>query len=196
MIKIPEREYRAFGNFKLDEKEDDKKIFIRGIPIVYDTPTCLFEMDGVKYFEVIERGALDGADTSDFIFNKNHELSPYARNKNGTLKWRDNATEVEMEAILNAEDQRHRELAYDIKTGLIDKMSFSFSIREASYDRETRTRHIRKIKKLYDFSAVTFPAYEQTSISARGFFEEEHRKEFQLLEQKRARDILILRTYI
>ena len=75
-------------------------------------------------------------------------------------------------------------------------MSFSFSIREASYDSQTRTRRITKVKKLYDFSAVDFPAYEETAISARGFFEEEHSKAFKAMEQAEARKRLIAKTYL
>ena len=75
-------------------------------------------------------------------------------------------------------------------------MSFSFTIAESSYDEETRTRTIIRVKKLYDVSAVTFPAYEQTSISARSFFEEEYKKEVQLLEQERRRQELIIKTLL
>ena len=75
-------------------------------------------------------------------------------------------------------------------------MSFSFTIAEQSYDEETRTRTIIRIKKLYDVSAVTFPAYEQTEISARSFFEEEYKKEVALLERERRRKELLLKTLL
>ena len=192
-IKIPEREYRAFGGAYTFDEGDDKKLILRGTPVVFDTPTVLFEYEGVKFYEQIDRGAFDEADMSDFIFNVNHQLAPYARNKNGTLTYNIGDT-FDIEAFLNAEDERHVQLYRDVKTHLIDNMSFSFTIREDSYDKEKHLRHVRKIKKLYDVSAVTFPAYEQTSISARSFFEEECRKEIAQLEQER-RKKLILHTY-
>ena len=195
-IKIPEREYRSFGTYSLDDSaEADKKLIVRGTPVVFDTPTCLFEYEGIKYYELIARGAFDKADTSDFIFNVNHELTPYARNKNGSLKF-EIGDQFDIEAILDATDERHKQLYGDIKSGRIDKMSFSFTIAEASYDEEKRTRKILRVKKLYDVSAVTFPAYEQTSISARSFFEEEHKKEIQLLERERRRKEIIIKTLL
>lgn len=192
-IKIPEREYRAFGGTYTFDESDDKRLILRGTPVVFDTPTVLFEYDGIKYYEQIDRGAFDEADMSDFILNVNHQLAPYARSKNGTLNYNIGDT-FDIEAFLNAEDERHVQLYRDVKTGLIDQMSFSFTIREQSYDEEKRLRHIKRVKKLYDVSAVTFPAYEQTSISARSFFEEERRKEIERLEQER-RKKLILHTY-
>ena len=194
-IKIPEREYRAFGGaYTFEEKSDDKRLILRGTPVVFNTPTVLFEYDGIKYYEQIERGAFDSADMSDFILNVNHELAPYARSKNGTLTYQIGDT-FDIEAYLDAEDERHRQLYRDVSSGLIDKMSFSFTIAEQSYDEEKRLRKIIRVKKLYDVSAVTFPAYEQTSISARSFFEEEHKKEIALLEQEQRRKKLILRTF-
>lgn len=192
-IKIPEREYRAFGGAYTFDEGDDKKLILRGTPVVFDTPTVLFEYDGIKYCEQIDRGAFDEADMSDFILNVNHQNAPYARSKNGTINYNIGDT-FDIEAFLNAEDERHVQLYRDVKTRLIDKMSFSFTIREESYDKEKHLRHVKKIKKLYDVSAVTFPAYEQTSISARSFFEEELRKEIERLEQER-RKKLILHTY-
>lgn len=194
-IRIPEREYRAFGgSYTFEENSDEKQLILRGTPVVFDTPTVICEIDGVKYYEQICRGAFDNADMSDFIFNKNHELSPYARTKNGSLQYFISDT-FDIVARMLAEDTRHQELYRDVKTGLIDQMSFSFTIAEESYDEEKRLRKIIRIKKLYDVSAVTFPAYQQTSISARSYFEEERRKEITQLEQEQRRKKLILRTF-
>jgi HK97 family phage prohead protease len=63
--------------------------------------------------------------------------------------------------------QQARDLYTLIKAGAIDKMSFAFTIREESFDRETRTWHVRKIDKVFDVAAVDQPAYDATSISAR-----------------------------
>ena len=74
---------------------------------------------------------------------------------------------------------------------------FSFIARECSYDRETHTRTILKIKKLYDVSAVDFPAYNDTSLTAtRDFFSAEHAKEFKALEQVSRRRRLALALQI
>ena len=192
------REYRNINGVLVpnEESADSSALVLRGTPVVFETPTCLYEWDGVKYYEVIDRHAFDECDFSDFIFNYNHGGRVYARNRNGTLKHEITESGIDCTISLNGEDEGHRQLYRDVKSELIDKMSFSFSIREASYDSQTRTRRITKVKKLYDFSAVDFPAYEETAISARGFFEEEHSKAFKAMEQAEARKKLIAKTYL
>ncbi len=73
-------------------------------------------------------------------------------------------------------------------------MSFSFVVRAEEYDTATHTRRITKIRKLYDVSAVDIPAYEETTFSARSFFEVEHSKEVKALEQAARRRRLLART--
>lgn len=192
------REYRAFSQFDLDSAGDNNKnLIIRGTPVVFNTPALMLEYEGTKYYEKIDRHALDEADTSDFIFNYNHSGRVYARTKNGTLTFRSDDLGFHCEMTLSSEDEGHLQLYRDIKSGLIDKMSFAFSVREASFDKETHTRTIFKVKKLYDVSAVDFPAYEDTSISARNSFSEEFLKEFgnNVSDLKRRREMLIAETY-
>lgn len=195
-----EREYRAAAPFILpDENENHDELVVRGTPIVFDTPTVLYEIDGIEYKEVIARGALDGCDMSDFIFNRNHgenDGTVYARTRNNSLTYNITSSGLDIAATLDKEDDRHRNLHRDIQKRRIDKMSFSFIVRESSYDRETHTRTITKIKKLYDVSAVDFPAYNETSITtARDFFSAEREKELKEQEQLRRRKVLIAQTY-
>lgn len=195
-----EREYRAAAPFVLpEENETSDELIVRGTPIVFDTPTTLYELDGIEYKEVIARGALDGCDMSDFIFNRNHgenDGTVYARTRNNSLTYSITDSGLDITATLDKEDDRHRNLHRDIQKGRVDKMSFSFIVRESSYNRETHTRTITKIKKLYDVSAVDFPAYNDTSITtARDFFSAEREKELKELEQQRRRKVLIAQTY-
>lgn len=195
-----EREYRAAAPFVLpEENETSDELIVRGTPIVFDTPTTLYELDGIEYKEVIAHGALDGCDMSDFIFNRNHgenDSTVYARTRNNSLTYSITDSGLDITATLDKEDDRHRNLHRDIQKGRVDKMSFSFIVRESSYDRETHTRTITKIKKLYDVSAVDFPAYNETSITtARDFFSAEREKELKEQEQQRRRKMLIAQTY-
>lgn len=194
-----EREYRAVAPFTLpDDNGSSDELILRGMPIVFDTPTVLFEEDGVEYKEIIARGALDGCDMSDFIFNRNHgqnDATVYARTRNNSLTYTVTERGLDIAAYLDSEDQRHRNLYRDILKRRVDKMSFSFVVHECSYDRETHTRTITKIRKLYDVSAVDFAAYNETSIvAARSFFTAECEKEFLELEERR-RKMLIAQTY-
>ncbi len=189
------REYRSLQDFSLVPREEGSEEYrVKGTAVVFDTPTVLYECDGVKYCEIIDRHAFDGCDTSDVIFNYNHGGKVVARLRNKTLALRVTERGLEVEADLSG-TQAGRELYEEIDGGYVDKMSFSFSVRESKYDSVTHTRTITKVKKLYDVSAVDIPAYEETSISARSFFTEEHGKELAALEQARRRRKLIALTY-
>ena len=75
-----------------------------------------------------------------------------------------------------------RDIHEEIQGGYIDKMSFQFRVAEETYNRETHTWHITKIKKVYDVSAVSIPAYDTTSISARN--RQEHYKKEETEKEK------------
>lgn len=188
------REYRTLQNFALVPKEEGKdELLVRGTAVVFNAPTCLYEIDNVQYLEVIDRHAFDGCDMSDVIFNYNHSGKVLARIRNQTLSLSITDAGLDMEADLSG-TAAGRELYEEIGGGYIDKMSFSFWVRESTYDDVTRTRTITKIRKLYDVSAVDIPAYQETSISARSFFEVEHSKTARALEQARRRRLLIARA--
>lgn len=193
------REYRAFDNFSLLPKPEDgteNKFIVGGRAVIFDKPTVLWEYDGIKYLEIIDSRAFDTCDMSDVIFNYNHGGKVVARLRNKTLKLNIAPGDgLYMEADLSGTAEG-RALHEEIDGGYIDKMSFSFSTEESAYNTDTHTRTITKIKKLYDVSAVDIPAYEETSISARSFFEEEHSKEFRALEQAQRRKKLIAQTYL
>lgn len=173
-----DREYRHF-QFERAEGDDHT---VNGIPIVFNRETVLYEIEGKQYREKIDPRALDGAIIDDVVLNIDHKGKPAAKTKNGTLKLEVRNDGVYMSADLG-KNATGRELHEDIVNGFYDKMSFAFSIDEGgdSYDRDTRTRTVTKIKRLYDVSAVTTPAYQETSISARSFFKLESEKE-QMLE--------------
>ncbi|NLD47496.1 MAG: HK97 family phage prohead protease [Clostridiaceae bacterium] len=182
-----DREYRSFDF----EQSDDEKMIITGKAVVFNTPTVLYEIDGIQYKEVIAPGALDGVDLSDVVLVIDHEGKPAARTKNSTLKLevRNDGLYIEADLSKNATG---RELHEDIKNGFYQSMSFAFTVETDEYNRDTRTRTIKKVKRLYDVSAVSFPAYKNTSISARSFFEAEAEKEQKAKELAELRQKLIL----
>lgn len=200
LINKTDREFRAFRSFELKElrsEEGERQDYVHGVPVVFNTPTCLFEYEGVKFYEQIDRHAFDNCDMSDVIFNYNHGGRVAARIRNNTLKLAINDVDMEMDAFLGG-TQFGRDLLEDIRGGYIDKMSFAFVVAEdgEEYDQATHTRTITRIKKLYDVSAVDIPAYDTTSISARDFFSEEYEKEKRALEQAKLREICIAKSKI
>ena len=180
-----DRQYRAF---EFDVVDEENKI-VEGRAVVFEQPTVLFEIDGIKYYEVIDRNAFNNANMKDVVFVENHEGTPGARTRNNTLQ-----LEIRDDGLYSRADlsksSKGPSIYSDIKNGIYDRMSFSFTVRKDSYDKATRTRKILEIDRLFDVSVVTFPAYEQTSISARSFFEaeaEKERIEMRLREEKRKR---------
>lgn len=141
--------------------------------------------DGTKIYERIDAHALDSADMSDVIMQYDHEGRVFARQSNNTL-----ILEPDVKGLFVAADLSRTDLArglyQDISAGMITKMSWAFTVAEESYDRETHTRTILKIKKVYDVSAVSIPANNDTEISARAFASRSYERERQELLKRRA----------
>lgn len=98
------REIRMFSDFKLkelrSENDEEKQDYVHGVPVVFNVPTCLYEYEGVKFYEQIDRHAFDNCDMSDVIFNYNHGGPVLARLRNNTLKLSLNDVCMEMDAFL------------------------------------------------------------------------------------------------
>jgi len=172
-----DREYRALTLIPTD---DEQKI-VEGNFSTYDTPYLLYSYDiegtKVEVWEEVKKGAFDDADVSDVIMQYDHEGRVFARNSNKTLELELNET-PHMRANLGG-TEIGRQLYEEIKGGYTTKMSFGFTVKD---DERTRTeenndgvrkikvlRSIKAIRKLYDVSAVSLPANDQTEISARAF---------------------------
>lgn len=163
---------RAY-NFEIRAENDEKNgDHIVGRPIVYDSKTNLGYFD-----EIIERGALDKANLKDvrFLVNHNTDMIPLARsrnnNENSTMQLSVDDGGMTIRVNLDTENNSDaRNLYSAIKRGDISGMSFMFSINDEEWeglDTDHPTRHIREIGQVLEVSAVTFPAYEDTEISAR-----------------------------
>lgn len=163
------------------EKTDE--YLVEGVACSFDQETVLYKGKYYECREKIATGAFDNCDMTDVIFNYNHCGRVYARTRNKSLELEVKEDGLHMKAILNAEDNGHAELYRDIQSGLIDRMSFAFHVKECSYEYIERAdepnieiRTITEIDKLYDVSAVDIPAYDSTSISARTAFDAEREK--------------------
>lgn len=161
----PNREYRNFGAFEAREEESAYKV--AGYASTFD-PYLLMEIDGTKCFERIDKTAFNDADLSDVVFLRDHEGEVFARNKNGTLTLtvddRGLYTETDLSSTTGS-----REMFEGIASGLYSQMSFAFTVAEDGEEIEENadgsfTRVITRFKKLYDVSAVSFPANPTTNI--------------------------------
>lgn len=190
------RDFRRFFNFELRSAQENEtdELWIEGYAAVFNEPAVLFEYDGIEYKEQVDDRAFDGADMTDIIFNYNHGGKVMARTRNKTLQVSTDKKGLFIRARLDGTEEGRR-LYEEIKGGYIDRMSYSYTVKEAAYDSQNHLRTIRQIKKLYDVSAVDIPAYDTTSIQARSFeaLESEAKK---LASETEKRKKLILLTYL
>lgn len=168
------REYRTMTISVRAAGDDNGEMIVEGYATTFNQPYLLYDWRDYKVMEQIHPDAFKDCDMSDVIMQYDHEGRVFARNKNGTLTLAVDSVGLKVTADLSGTDLG-RQLYQEIKGGYTDKMSFGFTVAEdqrvSVVDREknveTVTRTITKIKKLYDVSAVSIPANDGTSISAR-----------------------------
>lgn len=167
MVTTDTREYRSF-ELRKKNAEDDSMI-LEGRAVVFDSPEVMWEDGETKYYEQISKDAFKDAKIDDVILNMNHEGQALARTRNKTLVLDLNDDGLDIEADMS-KSRASRDAYEAVQNGLLDKMSFAFTVEQDSYNEKTHTRTIEKIDRLYDVSLVNFPAYEATSVSARSYF--------------------------
>lgn len=172
---LPTLERRSYRFDVRAEQNDKGAAILTGRPVVYSSPTDI----GGWFEEVIEPGALDGADLTDVRFLVNHDTSmiPLARsrnnNENSTMQMTPDAEGLMLDrVVLDIENNSEARALYSaVQRGDISGMSFMFSVAEETWeniDTDYPTRHITKIASIVEVSAVTWPAYDDTEINARG----------------------------
>ena len=193
METVEQRTVTRAYNFELRAENNEKNgDHIVGRPIVYNSKTDLGYFD-----EIIEGGALDKANLKDvrFLVNHNTDMIPLARsrnnNENSTMQLEVDKDGMGIRVNLDTENNTEaRNLYSAIKRGDITGMSFMFTIDDEEWENlesDHPTRHIRKIGTVLEVSAVTFPAYESTEISARDKEALDSAKS--LLESKRSQSL-------
>lgn len=158
---------RRLGAVEVREA-DEGKMVIEGYAAVYDSETLIGTEDW-GFYEKIARGAFEGADMKDVCLRYNHSdaftILARTRNKSLTLTPDDKGLFIHAELL---DTQAGRDMYQMVRSGLIDKMSFAFTVRKETVE-EGRTPHrtINKFDRIFDVSVVDTPAYEETSIYAR-----------------------------
>lgn len=166
-----ELERRSYS-FEIRAEETENGRTITGRPIVYNSRTDLGWFD-----EVIDSGALDKADLTDVRFLVNHDTRkiPLARSRrntpNSTMQLMPDSMGMAIRVNLDTENNAEARSLYSaVERGDITGMSFMFSIDGEEWENlesDHPTRRIKSIGTVVEVSAVTFPAYEATEISAR-----------------------------
>ena len=161
-----EREFRSFAQIvrrDADDLEENKQYIVEGYASTFEPYTLWTTEDGVEIKEQIEPDAFAETDFSDVVFRIDHEGPVFARTSNGLV-----SLDVDEHGLKTRIDlsktEKARGIFEDIEAGMYPQMSFAFTVEREAWDRGTHTRHVEKIGKLYDVSAVSFPANPGTEI--------------------------------
>ena len=189
---MKDREYRNM-TFEVRQDGAEPSFLVEGYASTFE-PYKLFELDGVPIFEQIEPTAFDEADMTDVVYRIDHEGRVYARASAGTIK-----LDIDEHGLHHITDLSRtsgaREHFEDIAAGNYPQMSFAFTVDEEHFDDANKTRIIDRIGKVFDISAVSFPANPTTEIHVRDYFngviEMEKAAEAERLqaEEERRRDL-------
>jgi len=166
----------------------DSEHYVEGYAARYEPYVLYYDYDGQPVYERFERGCFDNCDMSDIIMQYDHEGKVLARNSNGSL-----IVEATDEGLFVAADlgrtEAARDLYADIEAGMVTKMSWRFRCGNYYFDKDTRTIVHLTVKKIYDVSAVSIPANDNTEINARAWVDGEiaqaARSEAELDERRR-----------
>lgn len=174
-------------------REDEGKMILEGYAILFEKETLIGDEEhGFK--EIIDKNALNETLMKDVPMKYNHMdnflIIARTKNKSLTLSVDDKGLKIHAELLDTSSNQDVYKM---VKAGLLDKMSFAFTVAKQSWDRSGKTpiRRILGIERLYDVSVVDLPAYEATSIYARSLeLVDAELKTMDLEEQNRKKEII------
>ena len=185
------------ATFRASENDEERGV-IEGTPVVFNQDTKIQDWAG-EFIERIEPSALKNADMKDVRLFVNHDINKIAlaRSKNGnensTMSFTIDEEGLHMKAVLDIDNNAEAKSLYSaIKRGDMDGMSFMFRIKKEEWkdiDTEVPTRIIKEISIVHEVSVVNFPAYPQTSISARSSGEETPYSPLEEARKQRAKEI-------
>ena len=156
-------------NVEVRSEDTEGKMIVEGYACVFDQETLIGD-ESWGWYEKIDRNAFEGCDFKDCCLKYNHGdmKGVLARVKNGSMQLTIDSNGLFMRAEL-IDTTDNVDIYKCVKAGLLDKMSFAFTVSEEKYDesRKPVLRTITKINKLWDCAIVDVPAYDGTSIYAR-----------------------------
>ncbi|MBP3657574.1 MAG: HK97 family phage prohead protease [Clostridia bacterium] len=202
MPRSNEREYRAVAmtmRARDEPAEEEKRV--HGYATTFGAPYELYRSGNYTVMEQVDPHAFDEADLTDVIMQFDHAGRVYARTRNNTLELSVDEHGLAIEADLS-KTEAASELYDEIRAGMIDRMSYGFTvakdewttIKDNDSGQVTELRTIKSVRKVYDVSAVSYPANGGTSIATRtlcdGVIEQ---RKAERLKEERARMHITLR---
>ena len=151
--------------FQTRSANDD--LFIEGYFSVFNSEYPLWE--GAS--EIVKPGAFTNSVSGDVRALINHDSSlVLGRTKTNTLTLRQDERGLWGSIRINRDDVDAMNLYARVQRGDVDQCSFGFDIKRETFvdlgDGKCRWE-IEEVDPLYEVSVCTFPAYTETSVSAR-----------------------------
>lgn len=184
---------------ELRTEEAEGKMILEGYAIVFESETLIGDEEhGFK--EIIDKDSLKESQMKDVPLKYNHMdnflILARTKNKSLTLEVDEKGLKVHAELL---DTEFNKDIYKMVQAGLLDKMSFAFTVAKQSWDRSGKVpvRRILGIERLYDVSIVDTPAYDATSIHARSLeIVDAELKAMDLAEQKAKAEIIRKRIQI
>lgn len=144
----------------------ESNYYVEGYAALYEPYVLYIDAEGNEVRECFERGCFDACDMSDVIMLYDHRSHVFARTSNGSLK-----LVVDDVGLLTGADlgrtEGARQLYDEIQAEMCVKMSWRFMLGDYDYDVKEKMFIHHSVKKIYDVSAVSLPANDNTTIMAR-----------------------------
>lgn len=157
-------------NIEIREDEDGDRV-ISGYAVKWDFKSQVLGMY-YKFREQIQKGAfLQSLNDDDQRFLWSHDTSKVlGRTKNNTLRLKEDDTGLKFELDL-PNTTLGNDTYESIKRGDVDGVSFGFRVEDDEVEEPDDDLPLRTVKKakLLEVSAVAFPAYPDSQVSARGY---------------------------
>ena len=182
---------KEFRSSNIEYREEEEKLILEGYAIIWNTETLIGD-EARGFYESIDRNAIDPSALKDCCLKYNHDNGTFilARVRNKSLQLTMDDKGLFMRAELQANVQQHRDVYNMVQSGLLDKMSFAFTVKNQIVNRskDLPSRKITKIGKVFEISIVDIPAYDDTSVYARSL--EMVEKEIESLEKEEQRSAM------
>lgn len=182
------KETRYFDIKNLEVRAEDNGTIVVGYGAVFNTESN--DLGG--FYEVISPSAFDGRTDDDVRFLLNHDPNfIFGRTTAGTLNLSTDTMGLRYEVTL-PDTQSAKDLYTSLERGDITQSSFAFMVEEDSWEQvdDRIVRTINKVSRLYDVSAVVYPAYEEASVGLRSLEEWKENRNKEKLEKNLAKEIL------
>ena len=182
-IDMKNKEIRTIDVQDLELRMDGDNPVVVGYGAVFNSMSN--DLGGFREF--IGSEAFEGRLEDDVRFLINHDGMPLARTTNGTLRLSVDERGLKYEAKLNPNVSTSRDLMELLKDGTINQSSFAFIVEDDSWEMKDgmNVRTINKVSRLYDVSAVTYPAYNEasSSVALRSMEQWQEKEEAKKLEE-------------